>query len=98
MPLPYLIYVQSCPTCGDGLCRIRVCTRGDRLSGCVVCDECESVWTDPSLREKFTEGLEANSACCPDCMHCLWEDQCHWADIQEVCLLGWYDKVKIART
>lgn len=98
MVLPYLIYVRTCPACGDGLCRVRVCTHENKLAGCVVCDECETVWTDPSMSEKFTEGVDSYTASCPDCGRSLWEDTSHWADIQEVCLLGWYDKVKVART
>ncbi|MFN7626453.1 MAG: hypothetical protein ACK5PZ_06450 [Pirellula sp.] len=50
------------------------------------------------MSEQFTEGVDAYTASCPDCGRSLWEDTSHWADIQEVCLLGWYDKVKVART
>ena len=55
MAKPFLIYVKQCPVCGDGLCRVRVChdlQRG-RLTGCILCDECETVWTDPTLKQKF---------------------------------------------
>jgi hypothetical protein len=64
----------------------------------VVCDECESVWTDPDMKQRSIEESNTYTACCPECGLSLWADGCHWADIQEVCLLGWYDKVKVART
>ncbi len=98
MVLPYLIYVRSCPICGEGLCRVRVCTSDHRLIGCVVCDECETVWKEPEMQEQSANGIDGVTACCPECGMSLWDDACHWADIQEVCLLGWYDRVKVART
>jgi ssDNA-binding Zn-finger/Zn-ribbon topoisomerase 1 len=98
MALPYLIYVRTCPVCGEGLCRVRVCTASHHLVGCVICDECESVWKDPEMQTRSVEKDDAYTASCPECGMSLWDDACHWADIQEVCLLGWYDKVKVART
>lgn len=98
MALPYLIYIRSCPVCGDGLCRVRVCAIDQQLHGCILCDECDTVWTDPALSERIDPPNEYSSPVCPDCGETLWNDTCHWADIQEVCLLGWYDKVKVART
>jgi len=99
MAKPFLIYVKQCPVCGDGVCRVRVChdlQRG-RLTGCVLCDECETVWTDPTLKQKFLRGKVEGTPCCPDCGQSLWEPNSHWADIPEVCLLGWYDSVQIVR-
>jgi hypothetical protein len=97
MPKPFLIYVKKCPVCGDGLCRVRICQHRGRLTGAILCDECETVWTDPSMKQKFTQGNEPATPCCPDCKNSLWEPNSHWADIPEVCLLGWYDAVHIVR-
>jgi uncharacterized protein with PIN domain len=42
-------------------------------------------------------GKVEGTPCCPDCGQSLWEPNSHWADIPEVCLLGWYDSVQIVR-
>ena len=90
-----LIYVESCPVCGDGMCRIRVCITDQRLTGCVLCDECEAVWTDPSMQQRAPRVLSMDDPACPSCGVSLWSDQAHWANIGEVCLLGWFDQVRI---
>lgn len=90
-----LIYVESCPVCGDGLCRIRVCITDQRLTGCVLCDECEAVWTDPSLQERVSRKPNADDPECPSCGLSLWSKNAHWANVGEVCLLGWYDRVRV---
>ena len=97
MTKPFLIYVGKCPVCGDGLCRVRVCQHRGKLTGCILCDECETVWTDPTLKVKYTQGAVAATPCCPDCGQSLWDSKSHWGDIPEVCLLGWYDSVEIQR-
>lgn len=90
-----LIYIESCPICGDGLCRIRVCITDQRLIGCVLCDECEAVWTDPSMEERISRKPDADDPQCPSCGLSLWSKNAHWANVGEVCLLGWYDRVRI---
>ena len=32
---------------------------------------------------------------CPSCGLSLWDKNAHWANIGEVCLLGWYDQVQV---
>jgi hypothetical protein len=50
------------------------------------------------MKTRSIEKDDTYTASCPECGLSLWDEACHWADIQEVCLLGWYDKVKVART
>jgi hypothetical protein len=92
-----IIYVKSCPICGDGLCRIRVCLHDQVVTGLVLCDECESMWKDPGMQERLARDANDCDPRCPDCSESLWGENAHWANVGEVCLLGWFDRVHIVR-
>ena len=91
-----LIYVSSCPVCGDGLCRIRVCEKDQRLAGMVLCDECEALWTDPTMTQRVLRKAGDMDPICPSTGQSVWGEQSRWANVGEICLLGWFGGVKIA--
>jgi len=90
-----VIYVESCPVCGDGLCRIRICIHNQRMTGIVLCEECEAIWTDPAMRARVLATSDDDTPRCPDCDQSVWSGNSHWANVGEVCLLGWFDRVHI---
>jgi len=92
-----LIYVESCPVCGDGLCRIRICVTNQRLTGLVLCDECEAMWTNPTMQERIPASSNESEPMCPSCDQSVWGNQAHWASIGEVCLLGWFDRIRLVK-
>jgi hypothetical protein len=90
-----IIYVESCPICGDGLCRIRICISNQKVTGFVLCDECEAMWTDPFMQERVPTNSDETNPQCPSCGQSIWGQNSHWANIGEVCLLGWFDHVQM---
>jgi hypothetical protein len=90
-----IYYVGECPLCEQGLCRIRVCFARCQIFGCVVCDECEATWTDPTLEQRFSQPCSAEPIC-PKCGVGFWTDQSRWGDVADICLLGWKSNVKAA--
>jgi hypothetical protein len=85
--------VGSCPICEQGRCRVRVCTTDEHATyGCVVCDECEATWFDPTLGERFQQP-SPELPVCPKCNVQLWGQNSRWADEVDLCLLGWYSKL-----
>ena len=90
-----IIYVESCPICGDGLCRIRICVLNQRISGMVLCDECDAMWTDPSMKQRVLNTCADSDPSCPSCGLSVWDEKMHWANVGEVCMLGWFDQVHI---
>jgi hypothetical protein len=90
-----IIYVQSCPICGDGLCRVRVCCVEQRVQGFILCDECEAMWTDPSMLDRVHNDTSCGESHCPGTNLSVWDKNTHWANAGEVCLLGWFDQVRI---
>ena len=87
-------YVEHCPICEQGLVRIRA-TIDDagQMYGCVVCDECESTWTDPTMKTRFIQ-TNPEKPVCPASGIALWGESSHWADKAEMSLLGWYKRRK----
>ena len=84
-----LFYVCHCPICQQGLCRVRVSTTDDQsIFGCVVCDECEATWTNPSLDERYQQ-LDPEVPICPKSHVQLWGEMSRWADEVDLSLLGW---------
>ncbi|XZE34451.1 hypothetical protein SH501x_005271 [Pirellulaceae bacterium SH501] len=61
----------------------------------VICDECDAVWTDPTFMERITTKVDSDPAC-PQCQEPLWGPQSHWATLEEIYLLGWYNYIQIA--
>jgi len=87
-------FVEHCPVCGQGLVRIRVCTNeSGSLFGFVICDECDSTWTDPSMKTPYIQS-NPEKPVCPQSGTALWSESSHWADKAEMSLLGWYKRRK----
>ncbi|MFN7706480.1 MAG: hypothetical protein ACK5OH_00585 [bacterium] len=86
-------YIDDCPICSQGLARVRVHVRKQSLTGYILCDECEAAWNDPSLLGRIPRGKEGDASC-PDGKTSVWSEHCHWASIEEICLLGWYNDIK----
>lgn len=61
----------------------------------VLCDECEAVWADPVLNERIRTKVDSDPAC-PQCHQSLWGPQSHWASLEEIYLLGWYNYIQVA--
>ncbi len=91
--------IDFCPICGGGLCGIRICGVASQQSetpsagsngphGLVVCDECEAIWLDPDVSTAH-QYPAAEDARCPICKEALWGDSNHWADADDLKLLGW---------
>ncbi len=83
-------FVRYCPICEQGRCRVRISTTRDhRMFGCVVCDECEATWLDPSLEQRFRQP-NPEVPVCPQSNVQLWGEMSRWANRDDLCLLGWY--------
>ncbi|MCU0716373.1 MAG: hypothetical protein MUD03_09625 [Pirellula sp.] len=61
----------------------------------VLCDECEAIWSDPTLNERIRTKADSDPAC-PQCHQSLWGPQSHWASLEEIYLLGWYNYIQVA--
>jgi hypothetical protein len=64
-----------------------------KMFGCVVCDECDSTWFDPSMEKVFIQS-DPEKPVCPQSGLLLWGSSSHWADKAEMSLLGWYKRRK----
>ena len=94
--------VGYCPICGGGLCGVHLCEHqaaGDHREnteidhGLVICDECEAIWLEPDLSSvhQYPDAVDAK---CPVCSGPLWADGGRWANLSEVELLGWGDRIR----
>lgn len=93
-----LLYICPCPICEQGLLRPRICTSDStppESVAAILCDECDAVWSTPSLQERILTQNEGEPAC-PRCKKSLWGTQTHWATLEEIYLLGWYNHVQVA--
>jgi hypothetical protein len=88
------IYVGNCPICQCGLRRVRVCSGSPErphLHGYVLCDDCETLWREPSLGS--AQALPENELpACPVCRLPLYGPQARWATEQDLVELGWRDQ------
>lgn len=83
------IHIGECPVCVDGLCRVRTCQpEGGEPHFFALCDECESIWTEPDTasQKQFPEPENAN---CPVCSLPLYGPQSHWAVPDEIRGTAW---------
>jgi hypothetical protein len=88
-------YVGSCPRCGSGLARIRLCGVATRqMHGLVVCDECEAIWLNPDL-EKPPIYSRSEVAQSPRTGESIWDPPNRWATLEDIGLLGWFDRIVI---
>ncbi len=91
----HLIYVDTCPVCEGGVCRVRVCgVATHRLHGLVICDECEAMWLEPDLNTPYFYADPANPSSPVD-GDAIWSESNRWATVEDVALLGWYGLVRI---
>lgn len=61
----------------------------------LLCDECDAAWTEPTLNERIRTKVNSDPAC-PQCHQSLWGPQSHWASLEEIYLLGWYNSIQVA--
>lgn len=79
--------VGPCPICGQGLRGVRICC-GQPI---VVCDECDAVWSSPSLSDRVATTSDPR---CESCGQSLWGDQARWATREEIEAAGWWSQVR----
>lgn len=98
MPTSKLLYICQCPVCEQGLLRPRICeSKSNPLNSvaAIVCDECDAAWTSPTLLERMltrADGAPSSTGC----QESLWGPRSHWASLEEVYLLGWYNHIRVA--
>ncbi len=86
------IHVGNCPVCQCGLRRVRACTgAGLGLHGYILCDDCETLWPDPSpgAEQSFPD---MEQPACPICRQPLFGPQARWATLSDLSALGWQDQ------
>jgi len=79
-------YVATCPICEQGLVGVRLCCRGQKPLA--VCDECESIWYDPTCPGQPATPRGDESAC-PRCGEPLWRRSARWATKRDIQRAGW---------
>lgn len=79
--------VGPCPICGEGLRGVRICC-GQPV---IVCDECDAVWSSPSLSDRISTTADP---VCQICGRSLWGDQARWASREEIEAAGWWSQVR----
>jgi len=79
--------VGPCPICGQGLRGVRICC-GQPV---IVCDECDAVWSSPSLSDRISTTADPP---CASCGQSLWGDQARWATREEIEAAGWRPQVR----
>ena len=47
------------------------------------------------MEQRVPRNPNSDDPLCPSCSLSLWDKNAHWANIGEVCLLGWYDRVRV---
>ncbi len=83
---PQMHYVGYCRICGTGLLGLRECGRCGEVV--VLCDECDSVWTDGDFSVKPTIAGE-NDLPCPFCEASLLLPPSRWATKSKIDKLAW---------
>ncbi len=90
-----LIYAGTCPVCEGGLCRVRICgVASNHLHGLILCDECEAAWSDPDTKQARLK-LDIENPVSPVTGESLWDESNRWATLEDICLLGWHDRLII---
>ena len=82
--------VGQCRICEQGLLGVRLC--GGDHSPLVLCDECESVWTDPSCAGG-AQALRNPGSLCPLCQRPAFSEETSWANEKEIAELGWKEHI-----
>lgn len=81
-----MYYVGFCRSCGTGPLGLREC------GGCgevvVLCDECDSVWTDTDFEAK-PQYAYSNKLPCPYCEASLSEAPSRWAAKSKIEKIAW---------
>jgi hypothetical protein len=81
-----MFYAGVCWLCEAGLIGVRACGRCAQLS--LLCDECDSLWTDANI--SASPGVVGSDQLpCPYCGASLYDDPAgetpaHWATQQEI--------------
>ena len=79
-----MYFAGFCRVCGEGLLGVRVCKNG--ALPLIVCDECESMWSDPKLTGPAKTPRDVDG---PVGDAELWGPDSHWADANELDRLQW---------
>lgn len=85
---PFL-HIGDCPVCGDGLCRVRFCTGTDGQKHLyALCDECETIWLQPSTHSQRTVPDSENPQC-PFSSESLYGPHSRWATTEDIRGTAW---------
>lgn len=84
LPTVPWLHIGDCPVCGDGLCRVRCCIApdGQRILY-ALCDECETIWLEPSTSSKRTTTHSENPQC-PFTEQALYGPHSRWATTEDI--------------
>jgi hypothetical protein len=82
---------SECPVCGVVALGIRVCVGTDE-SLIVLCDECDSIWLDPELKDG-SYASEHPEWLCPDSDRTLKSPKSYWATEEQIKAIGWWQYI-----
>ena len=85
-----MLYVGTCGVCQTGNIGIRISASGRCAVG--LCDECDSVWLDVTLRDGPYTPPQPDLPC-PGDGSSLKNSPAHWADLAEAQKVGWSEAV-----
>ena len=83
-----MFYIGFCPQCGTGPLGLRTCGGCDAVV--VVCDECDSVWTDDQI-DTTPATTGSTTLPCPHCEADLYTAPAHWSTSEEIESTKWID-------
>lgn len=89
-PKPLWIHIGHCPICNSGLCRIRACGGADSQPHLyAMCDECESLWLQPTTSGEDRIYADMDNPKCPVCSLDLYGQQADWASLAAIKGSAW---------
>lgn len=90
--LGIMFYIGTCPVCEAGVLGIRICSDGQ--TGLVMCDECDTLWTDPRDLGS-SQGLAAQGAdfTVPGFSFSIAGPASRWATRNEIESRGWFELI-----
>lgn len=81
-----MLFIGFCRVCETGPLGLRTC--GGCNSVLVVCDECDSLWTDADTSQPpATTGSE--TLACPHCEANLYDAPSHWSTLDDAANSSW---------
>lgn len=85
-----MLHVGRCSVCEEGSIGIRVAASGKAVVG--MCDECDTVWLDPQLRDGPHFPAQPDLPC-PKEGSSLRNPPAHWASATEAADAGWTNAI-----